>query len=133
MSITVDPDSKQYDLAEIRLDSEVIVAEEFSVTIETSSDPKTATNSRDPVGYKGGTNEYSFDASGVSLEFLSLLQEYQVKRTSFPVGVFSFDDDGNYEELLTLLHCRITSVEPSADDEGMTLDIEGSALSVKSN
>lgn len=131
MSVTINPDNNIYDLGELRLGTEVIVCESFSVSISTESETKTVTNSRDPVGYKGGKNEYSFSASGVSPEYFDLLSSYQEKRINFPVTVFNFDDDGEYKEMATLMHCRITSIEDSHEDEGSLLDIEGTALSKK--
>lgn len=131
MSITIDPDDNTYDLGELRLDKEVIVCEDFNVDFSSESETRPATNSRDPVGYKGGKNEYKWEANSVSPEFFSMLREYQRNRRNFPIGVFNFNDDGDYKELFTLLHCRIDSCKPAQEDEGMSIDVSGIALSVK--
>ena len=131
MSVTIDPDNNTYDLGELRLDKEVIVCEDFNVEISSESETRTATNSHDPVSYKGGKNEYTWEANGVSPEFISLLREYQRNRKSFPVGVFNFEENGEYVELLTLLHCRIDSVSASQEDEGLGVDVSGTALGIK--
>ncbi len=131
MSVTIDPDNNIYDLAELRLDTEVVPCEDFSVTIDSEDEVKTVTNSRDPVSYKGGKNEYSFSASGVSPEYIPLLRSYQRKHKNFPTNVFNFDDDGEYKEVGTLMHCRISSMEISHEDEGTTVSIDGTALKMK--
>ena len=131
MSITVDPADNHYDLAELRLDTEVVICEDFNFEISSEPETKTATNSRDPVGYKGGKNEYSFEANGVAPEYLKMLREYQAKQKNFPAGIFNFDDDGDYREVGTLLNCRISSINWSHEDEGSGLDISGVALSFK--
>lgn len=131
MSITINPDDNTYDLGELRLDKEVIVCEDFNVEFNTESETRSATNSRDPVGYKGGKNEFTWEANGVSPEFFDLLREYQRNRKNFPVGVFNFNDEGEYRELFTLLHCRIDSLSPSQEDEGLSIDVSGTALSAK--
>lgn len=131
MSITIDPNDNHYDLAELRLDTEVVVSEDFNFEISSEPETKTATNSRDPIGYKGGKNEYSFEANGVPPEYFPKLREYQAKRKNFPTGVFNFDDDGDYREAGTLLNCRISSISFSHEEEGSKLDVSGVALSFK--
>lgn len=131
MSIKIDPDDNIYDLGELRLDKEVIVCEDFNVEFGSESETRSATGSRDPVGYKGGKNEYKWEANGVSPEFSSILRDYQRNRRNFPIGVFNFNDDGDYKELFTLLHCRIDSCTFTQEDEGMSIDVSGIALSVK--
>ena len=124
MSITINPDDNTYDLGELRLDKEIIVCEDFNVEFSSESETRPATNSRDPIGYK-------WEANGVSPEFFSMLRDYQRNRRNFPIGVFNFNDEGDYKELFTLLHCRIDSCTPTQEDEGMSIDVSGTALSVK--
>lgn len=129
--VRIDPDNNKYDMGELRLDKESIVSEEFSIDLTSNNETKNATNSRDPYRYAGGKNEYSWSASGVAPEHLSLLREYQKSRKSFPTGVYNFDDDGDYEEQFVLKYCRISSVSVSQGDEGLSLDVEGIALGIK--
>ena len=131
MSVTIDPDNNTYDLGELRLDKEVIVCEDFNIEISSESETRTATNSPDPVSYKGGKNEYTWEANGVSPEFTSLLREYQRNRKGFPIGIYNFEENGEYVELLTLLHCRIDSISASQEDEGLSVDVSGTALGIK--
>ena len=131
MSVTIDPDNNTYDLGELRLDKEVIICEDFNVEISSESETRTATNSHDPVAYKGGKNEYTWEANGVSPEYYELLRSYQKNRKNFPIGVYNFDADGEYRELSTLLHCRISDLSASQEDEGLGLDVSGTALSIK--
>ena len=42
MAITVDPDDNSYDLAELRLDNEVIICEDFDFELSTENNVKTA-------------------------------------------------------------------------------------------
>lgn len=130
MSITVDPNDTQYDLAELRLDKEVIQCEDFSIDLESTEDVKTATNSHDPIGYKGGAREYSFEANGIEPVYADLLKEYWKSRKNFTTSTYTFEEDGEYNLQDTLLHCRITSVSISQED-GRSLDISGTALGMK--
>lgn len=130
MSVNIDPDSNQYDLAELRMDDETIICEDFSFDIEAESEPKTATNSRDPIGYKSSKTEYSFEANGISPEYYNLLREYQIKKTSFTVYIFSIGDDGDYHDFATFTHCRVNTLSVKSEDEGMSIDMEGVALSM---
>lgn len=129
--VTIDPDNNKFDMGELRLDKEPIISEEFTVDITSEDETKTATNSRDPYRYAGGKNEYAWSASGVAPEHYPMLREYQKSRKSFPVGIYNFDDDGDYEEQGVLKYCRISSVNRSQGEDGLTLDIEGTALAIK--
>lgn len=131
MAITVDPDDTSYDLAELRLDNEVIICEDFDFEVSTENNTKTTTNSRDPYRYAGGKNEYSWSANGIAPQYIKLLRQYQNKRTNFPVSIYAYGDEGEYREIATLLHCRIESISPAMDDEGLNVDIEGIALGIK--
>ena len=131
MAITVDPDDNSYDLAELRLENEVIICEDFDFELSTENNVKTATNSRDPYRYAGGRNEYSGSANGISPEFLPLCRQYQKNRKNFPISVYAYGDDGDYKEVGTLLHCRVESISPSMEDEGLGFDLEFVALGFK--
>lgn len=131
MSVTVDPDDNSFDLAELRIDNEVIICEDFDYEVSSENNVKTATNSRDPYRYSGGKNEYSWSANGISPEFLKLCRQYQAGRKNFPVSVYAYGDDLEYKEVGTLLHCRIESISPKMDDEGLGFDMEGVALGMK--
>ena len=131
MAVTIDPDDNSYDLAELRLDNEVIICEEFEFEISTENNTKATTNSRDPVRYAGGKNEYSWSASGIAPQYMKILRQYQQKRINFPVSIYAYGDEGEYKEVCTLLHCRVESISPSMDDEGLNIDIEGISLGAK--
>lgn len=130
MPIKVNPEDNQYDLGELRLDQESIIAENFSVNLESTEDLKKVTNSHDPVGYKGGAREYSFEASGVDAVHASLLKKYWKERKNFTVATYNFVENGTYVESDVLLHCRLTSVSISQED-GRSLEISGTALGMK--
>ena len=130
LSITVNPNDKQYDLAELRLDKEVVQCEDFSIDLESTEDVKTATNSHDPIAYKGGAREYSFEANGIDPVYGDILKEYWKQRKNFTTSTYNFEEDGEYIEQDVLLHCRITKVSISQED-GRSLDISGVALGMK--
>ena len=131
MSITVDPDDNSYDLAELRLDNEVIICEDFDFEISTENNTKNSTNSRDPYRYAGGKNEYSGSANGIAPQYLKLCRQYQANRQNFPISVYAYGDEGEYKEVGTLLHCRISSISPKMEDEGLGFDLEFDALGFK--
>ncbi|MDO5849312.1 MAG: hypothetical protein Q4P18_07240 [Methanobrevibacter sp.] len=130
MSTVINSDSKQYDLAELRLDDEVIPCEDFSIDLESTEDLKTATNSHDAIAYKGGKREISWEANGVFPEYYPLLKEYWKNRSNFTVSTYNFEENGEYQEADVLLHSRIEKISISQED-GRSLDISGKSLSIK--
>lgn len=130
--VNIDPNDTSYDLAELRIGDEVIVSEDFSYELESDDDTQTATNSRDPIRYKGGGRSYSWEANGVYPEHREFLEEVWKNHTNFSVTAYTFSDtDLDYKEEVALLNARITNISPQHDDEGTTIDISGIALSMK--
>lgn len=129
MTITIDPADNSHYMAEMRLDSEVIVSNEFNVDLgEDGGDPKTVTNSMDPVRYGSSKNTVNWGASDVDPEYYKMLIEYKLKKKLFPVDVFDFGPDGDYTHTGTLKHAKITEVNKTFGDDGLSIEISGVAL-----
>lgn len=132
MPITVDPDDNSHDMGLLRLGDEPLVSNEFSYTVGGGNNVGTATNSNNPVRYKGSKNEFSWDANDVAYEYYDFLMEAKLKKTTFPITIFNFGPDGNYNHKGTLTSARIDEVSVSFGDEGMQLDVSGIALGYES-
>ena len=131
MAVTIDPTDTQYDLGELRLDKEPIICEEFEYGVESGGDVKNVTNSRDPIRFKGGRNEYTWSANGIDMEYHDLLVKHQLSGTIFPINIFSILENGNYNHKATLRHAKITSVTVNQSEDGFNIDISGNALGIK--
>ena len=124
MAIKIDPTDNSYHMAEMRIDSERIYSNELTMDFgEDGGDPKTVTNSEDPIRYGRTTNSYEWGASGIEPEFFDFLMEAKLKKKLFPVGVFRFGPDGDYKSVGTMINANW-----SYGDDGVTVDVSGSAL-----
>ena len=56
------------------------------------------------------------------------LHKRQVGKLTFPITIFNFGPDGDYNHKGTLTSARIDEVSVSWGDEGMQLDVSGIAL-----
>ncbi|MDO5818722.1 MAG: hypothetical protein Q4P11_00150 [Methanobrevibacter sp.] len=129
MAIKIDPTDNSYHMAEMRIDSERIYSNELTMDFgEDGGDPKTVTNSADPIRYGRTTNSYEWGASGIEPEFFDFLMEAKLKKKLFPVGVFRFGPDGDYKSVGTMINAKISEVNWSYGDDGVTVDVSGSAL-----
>ena len=132
MAITVDPTNNQYDLAEMRLDNEVILSNENNVDLgEDGGDPKYVTNSEDAVRRNAKKNTAEWGLSGVEPEYYDLLLEYKLSGKVFPIQYFNFGKGGKPELKLTLLHARVKELTLSHGDDGPSIDCSGDALKVE--
>lgn len=132
MTIKVDPTDTSYEMGELRIDSQVIYSNEFNVDVsEDGGDPKGVTNSPDPIRYGRSRNTYEWGASGIEPEFYDFLMEAKLKKKLFPIGVFNFGPNGEYKPVSTLVNSKITEVNYSYGDDGVTLDVSGSALRIE--
>lgn len=128
MPITVNPDDNSHEMGLLRLAEEPLVSNEFSYDIGGGNNVGTATNSQDPVRYKGSKNEYGWSASDIPPEYHDLLIQYKLSKKTFPITIFNYGPDGDYNHLGTLTSARVDSVSVNFGDEGMQLDVEGIAL-----
>lgn len=129
MAVTIDPTNTTYEMAELRLDSEVIYANEFNIDIgEDGGDPKTVTNSRDPVRYARSKNTYEWGASGIEPEYYDFLIQHKLNKTLFPINALHMSPDGKYKAVGNLKYAKITEVNYSYGDDGTTIDVSGNAL-----
>lgn len=129
MAIKIDPTDNSYEMAEMRIDSERIYSNEFNMDLgEDGGDTKSVTNSADPIRYGRTKNTYEWGASGVEPEFYDFLVEAKLKKKIFPIGVFRFGPDGDYKAVGTMTNARISEVNFSYGDDGVTLDVSGTAL-----
>lgn len=133
MAIKIDPTDNSYEMAEMRIDSERIYTNEFNIDIgEDGGDPKSVTNSADPIRYGRSKNTFEWGASGVEPEYYDFLVEARLKKKIFPIGVFRFGPDGDYKAVGTMTNAKIAEVNFSYGDDGVTIDISGTALSFES-
>ena len=131
MAINIDPTNDAYDMAEMRLDGEPLYPNEFEYSVsEDGGEPKTVTNSKDPIRYGASKNTVEWSASGLQPEEYSRLMEYKLKNMLFPITVFNFGSSGQYNPVATINNARITEVSFNYGDDGETIDISGSALSL---
>ncbi len=129
MAITVDPENNNHYMAEIKLNDDIIVSNEFNFDItEEGGDAKYATNSMEAIRYSSSKNTYEWGASGVEPEFYNLLVQYKLKSKLLTVDVFDFGPDGGYAHQGTMTYAKITEVTRSFGDDGVTIDISGTAL-----
>ena len=129
MAIKIDPTDNSYQMAEMRIDSERIYANEFNMDLgEDGGDPKTVTNSANPIRYGRTTNTFEWGASSIEPEYYDFLVQAKMKKKLFPIGVFRFGPDGDYKAVGTMTNAKISEVNWSYGDDGVTIDISGSAL-----
>lgn len=131
MSITIDPNDNSYDMAEMRLDGEPAYPNEFEYSVtEDGGEGKTVTNSKTPIRYGSSRLNVEWSASGLQPEEYNRLMEYKLKGKLFPINVYNFGTDGDYNLVATLNNAKITEVSYNYGDDGVTIDISGSALSI---
>lgn len=131
MAITIDPEDNSHYMAEIKIGDDVIVSNEFNFDItEEGGDAKYVTNSQDAIRYGSSKNTYEWGASGVEPEFYKLLLQCKLEGKLFTVQIFDFGPDGNYEHQGTMKFAKITELNRSFGDDGVTIDVSGSALSL---
>lgn len=128
MSITIDPEDTSHDMGYFKLNDQELYANEFNYTIGGDSETESYTNSNTPGRYKGGKDEFEWEASGVAHEFHDELIRAKLNKTIFPIKVFNRGPDGNVLHKGTLLYCRVNEVEVSQGDDGNTIDVSGTAL-----
>ncbi len=129
MAIKIDPTDNSYEMAEMRIDSERIYSNEFNMDLgEDGGDAKSVTNSSDPIRYGRSKNTYEWGASSIEPEFYDFLVEAKLKKKQFPIGVFCFGPDGDYKAVGTMINARISEVNFSYGDDGVTIDVSGTAL-----
>ena len=126
--IYVDPEDNSHDSGYLKLEDEELYANEFSYSIGGGNETQTFTNTGKPGRYKGSTDEFGWDASGIAHEFHDLLIEYKLKKKTFSIKVFNRGPDGNVIHKGTMKYCRIDEVNVSQADDGNTLDVSGIGL-----
>lgn len=132
MAITVDPTNNTYDLAEMRLDGNVILSNENNVDLaEEGGDIKYVTNSEQGTRRTSKKDTAEWGLSGVEPEYYDLLLEYKLSGKLFPIQYYNFGKGGKYNHRLTLTYCKITELTMSHGDDGATIDCSGNALGVE--
>lgn len=132
MAISVDPTDNQYDMAEMRLDQEVIVANEGNIDVgQDGGDPKYAMNSENPYRRGRKKNTVEWGLSDIAPEYYDLLLEYKLSGKTFPLQFYNFGKGGKYNHKLTVVHATVKELKMSFGDDGYTIECSGDGLGVE--
>ena len=127
--MAIDPNDNSYELGELRIKDTTIYANEFNVDVGTDGgDPKSVTNKADPIRYTRSKNTYEWGASSIEPEHYKSLLKIKLARTLFPIKIYNLSPNGRYVPVGALGEAKINEVNRSYGDDGITIDISGTAL-----
>lgn len=125
----IDPNNREYDLAEFRFKEQKVYANSIEVSHEKDGgDEKTVTNSNKPLRYGRTLKKRTWSASDILPESYHIMMKYYESGELFPIKCFNFDEVGNENHEGTLTYAVVTKVTKKNGDDGPEIDAEGKAL-----
>ena len=129
MVIEVDPNNREYDMAEFRFKEQKAYANSLEVGhTKDGGDEKTVTNSDKPVRYGRVLKKRTWSASDILPEFYDLFLDYFESGELIPIKCFNFGEEGDEHHAGTLVNASVDEVTWKSDDDGVGFDASGKAL-----